>query len=237
MKKQMFILMICILIGGMTACEKALKEYNEPTGAISGKVVDPSGVGLENVFVVFEHAENGALHGTMSRNDGSFFFGALSTGEYKIFGVQDTLMMGEDTLRVFVNNGQEVVIRENLVMKIAGVPMPALPEVVSVTSSSVTLKVAYQTFGSAVSGYGFFYTQDGTEPSISSNRKAASSYYDTITKDYYMVTFSGLLADKTYRFKSYLAVKNTTPYYSTVVGDYVMLSESDLEVTTLPINR
>lgn len=237
MKKWLSYMIIYAVVLGMTACEKALDEYDEPTGEVWGKVIDQSAKqGLANVFVVFENTGNGALHGTMSKTDGSFSFTALSTGKYKIYGVQDTLTMGGDTLQVTVNDGQQVILTENLVMKAAGIPQPAVPEVVEVTSSSVTLKVAYRTWGSVVSGYGFFYTQDGSEPSLSSSRKAASDYYDTITKDYYLVTLSGLLADKTYRFKSYLAVKNTTSYYSTSVGSYVMLSEKDVEVTTLPIN-
>lgn len=229
--KNKYLLLAFIVSVLFAACEKELKEYDEPTGRIFGKVIDKvSGKGLKDIFVVFEKVQNGTLHGTMSKQDGSFSFGALSSGEYKIFGIQDTMRMGGDTLRMNVNDGQSVGLTEELVMEPAGMPQPGVPQLIAKTRNSVTLKVPYESNGSVVTGYGFFYTSDGTAPTIKSVRKGASVYYDVIRKDYYEVVISGLLANTTYRFVSYLYVKNKT---SLMVGtSNTVLSDTDLSVTT-----
>ena len=229
--KRIYILWIWVVLGTFTACQKELKEYGEPTGEISGRVMDKiTGKALKDVFVVFEKVQNGALHGTMSKADGSFSFNALSTGDYKIYGIQDTMRMVGDTLRMYVNDGQHIKLTDNLEMEVAGLPQPEVPQVVAVTHNSITLRVAYDSHGSMVSGYGFFYTSDDSEPTIKSNRKGASIYDDIIRRDYYEVTISGLRATTSYRFKSYLYVKNHTP--SVVNNNFVVLSEGEVRVTT-----
>lgn len=229
--KNRYLLLVFIVSVFCVACTKELKEYDEPTGRISGKVVNKAtGEGLKDVFVVFEKIQNGTLHGTMSKKDGSFTFGALSTGDYKIYGIQDTMRMGADTLRMGVNDGQSVNLVDNLVMEVAGVPQPGVPQLVAKTHNSVTLRVPYVSNGSVVTGYGFFYTADGTVPTIKSTRKGASTYYDVIRKDYYEVVITGLLANKTYRIKSYLYVKNWMPLQ--VGTSFTVLSDTDLSVTT-----
>lgn len=229
--KNKYLLLTFIVSVLFAGCEKELKEYDEPTGRISGRVIDKaSGKALKDIFVVFEQVQNGALHGTMSKQDGSFSFGALSTGEYKIYGIQDTMRMGGDTLRMHVNDGQSVSLTQELVMESAGMPQPGVPQLIAKTRNSVTLKVPYESNGSVVTGHGFFYTNDGTVPTVKSVRKGATVSNDVIRKDYYEVVISGLLANTTYRFVSYLYVKNWTPL---MVGtSNTVLSVTDLSVTT-----
>lgn len=232
--KSIFVFWISVVFLTLTACEKELKEYNEPTGVISGIVVDKTtGKALKDVFVVFEKMQNGALHGTMSKADGSFSFNALSTGDYKIYGIQDTMKMGGDTLQIYVNDGQHAKLKDKLEMQVAGVPYPEIPQVIAVTHNSITLRVAYDNRGSMVAGRGFFYTSDGSIPTIKSSRKGASNYDDIINGQYYEVTITGLRATTSYCFKSYLYVKNWTPLVFN--NNYVVLSDGEIRVTTKAI--
>lgn len=229
MKKLVYMIGALLLF---TGCEKALKEYDEPSGRISGTVKSKAGnQPLKDIFVVYENTATGALHGTMSKADGSFTFGTLVTGEYKIFGVQDTMRMGGDTLRISVKEGKSVTLAADLLMEPAGVPSPEVPVLVGFNHNSVTLRVPYHDNGSVVTGWGFFYTTADREPTVSDTRKGASTYYDIIRKDYYEVVITGLRPATTYRFKSYLYVKNVTSLKFTT--NNVVLSGNTLTVTTL----
>lgn len=235
--KNIFLIIIVALI--VVGCEKPLVQYEEPTGKISGFVkMKGTDAPLKDIFVVFENIQNGALHGTMSKADGSFAFGALITGDYKIYGVQDTMKLGAaDTLKMKVNDGESVKLNDVLKMEPAGVPALEVPIVVEKTHNSVTIRVNYNNNGSKTSAYGLYYVnrdEIGRDPIQSDTRKGFASYSgDIIRKDHFQAPITGLSPNTTYSFRGYIGIANYSPYKSHTTA-YNVAWSGVITVTTDP---
>jgi hypothetical protein len=80
-RRNLLLLVVALLI---VVCVPAILAQTASTGALSGTVTDPSGALIPNVTVTLTSADTGQVRNTTTGADGTYKFGLLAPGNYKV---------------------------------------------------------------------------------------------------------------------------------------------------------
>ena len=76
--------LLLLVVAVLMVCMPVMLAQTASTGALSGTVTDPSGALIPNVTVTLTSADTGAVRNTTTGADGTYKFGLLAPGNYKV---------------------------------------------------------------------------------------------------------------------------------------------------------
>ncbi|HSR07644.1 MAG TPA: carboxypeptidase-like regulatory domain-containing protein, partial [Bryobacteraceae bacterium] len=76
--------LVLLAVALLMVCMPAMWAQTASTGSLSGTVTDPSGAVIPNVTVTLTSADTGAVRNAITGADGTYRFGLLAPGNYKV---------------------------------------------------------------------------------------------------------------------------------------------------------